>query len=148
MAWDVLGLALSVIPAVPVVYRKRLGSTENEMGIIVPQYAAGVTIAKAHVQGIRNSTVEQLGLQTGRNYRLVHLAADALTVAGKPEGGDKVEFYGLSWVIVHVSPHYAEDGWNKLVVCEEKDYHDAITSAGSISTGNNTNANTNDAIPY
>ena len=127
MAWDVLGLALSAIPAVPVVYRKRLGSTENEMGIIVPQYAAGVTIAKAHVQGIRNSTVEQLGLQIGRNYRLVHLAADALTVAGKPEGGDKVEFYGKSWVIVHVSPHYAEDGWNKLVVCEDKSYADVIS---------------------
>ena len=127
MAWDVLGLALSVIPPVPVVYRKRLGVTENAMGEIVPEYAPGVTVTKAHVQGIRNSTVEQLGLQIGRNYRLVHLAADALTVAGKPEGGDKVEFYGKSWVIVHVSPHFAEDGWNKLVVCEDKSYADAIS---------------------
>lgn len=137
-AWDVLGLALQIIPAVPVVYRKRLSVTENEMGILVPQYAPGVTVVKAHVQGVRNSVVEQLGLQVGRNYRLVHIAADALTVAGKPEGGDKVEFYDKTWVIVHVSPHYEEDGWNKLVVCEEKSYQDVITSAGSSS----------DAIPY
>lgn len=141
MAWDVLGLALSVIPAVPVVYRKRLGTSLNEIGNVVPQYAAGVTITKAHVQGVRNSTVEQLGLQVGRNYRLVNLAADALTVAGKPEGGDKVEFYNKSWVIVHVSPHYNEDGWNKIVVCEDKDYADAITD-------NNTSASVTDAIPY
>lgn len=141
MAWDVLGLALSVIPPVPVVYVRRTGTTVDAMGYTVPVYASPVTINQAHVQGVKTSVIEHLGLQVGKNYRLVHIAANALSAANSTlKGGDRLEFYGKKWVLVHVSPHYEEDGWNKLIVCEDKDYSDAITD------NSNTTSATADAI--
>ena len=120
-AFGLLDMALSVIPAVPVVYFRRAAEVLDTQGRLIGQYTDGVTIRNAHVQGVESSLYAQLGLQLGVNYRKVFIPADAANVSDAA-GSDVLEFYGKRWTVVNVIQWYEYDGWNQLIVAEDKNY--------------------------
>lgn len=131
--WNILGTALKIIPKVTVQYQKYIGETVNDMGICVPQYADPVTVTNAHVQPAMNSMYsrqgfsgknlmyDEIGLQYGKNYRVVFIPANIRGVEVQTTN-DIILYQGKRWNIKTVNQWFDYDGWNRLVIVEDKDY--------------------------
>ena len=131
--WDLLGTALRLIPPVTVQYQKYIGETVNELGICVPQYADPVTVSNAHLQPSASSTgfggkfsgnnvmYDDIGLQLAHNFRMLYIPANIQGIEAQTTN-DVILYGGKRWNIKSVSQWFDYDGWNKLIIVEDKKY--------------------------
>lgn len=115
---NLLEIALSVIPGETFVYRQFTGTTENEIGLNVPQFADPVEVTGS-IQGVELDIYPELGLDFQKNYRLVYASINMKGVE-EQEIPDRLEFYGLTWSVVKTVPWIKYNGWNGVLVVEDK----------------------------
>jgi hypothetical protein len=115
---NLLEIALGVIPGENFIYRRFLGTVENEIGLNVPQFAEPIEVTGS-IQGVELDVYSQLGLDFQKNYRLVYASIDMKGIE-EQEIPDRLEFYGLTWSVVKTVPWVKYNGWNGVLVVEDK----------------------------
>lgn len=115
---NLLEIALGVIPGENFIYRRFLGTVENEIGLNVPQFAEPIEVTGS-IQGVELDVYSQLGLDFQKNYRLVYASIDMKGIE-EQEIPDRLEFYGLTWSVVKIVPWVKYNGWNGVLVVEDK----------------------------
>lgn len=117
---NLLNLAFSLIPSESVQYLKFTGNNQSEIGLDSPQYADPIVLP-ASVQAVSNDTYSQLQLDLSKNYRRVFLPANAAGV-DQMKSSDVLIFQGRRWNVVSTDDWYKYDGWNSVIVAEDKEY--------------------------
>lgn len=117
---NLLSMALKIIPPTPVKYYSASGVVRNSMGIISPVFSDPVTVKDALVQPVNSEMYAQYGLTIGKEYKILHIKADIEGVNRKLTG-DKIEYNGKKYTVVDVKNHYEYNGWDRLIIAEEKD---------------------------
>ena len=115
---NLLEIALGVIPGETFQYEKFTGTVENDIGLNVPQFAAPVTVTGS-IQGVELDIYPQLGLDFQKNYRLVYASVNMKGVE-EQEVPDRLTFYGLTWSVVKTVPWMNYNGWNGVLLVEDK----------------------------
>nr|DAL93355.1 MAG TPA: Minor capsid protein [Caudoviricetes sp.] len=115
---NLLQIALGVIPPEKFLYYRFTGTAENEIGLNVPQFAAPVEL-EGSIQGVELNIYPELGLDFQKNYRLVYASANMKGIE-EQDVPDRLEFYGLTWSVVKTVPWINYNGWNGVLVVEDK----------------------------
>lgn len=118
-AFNLLSLALRIIPPTTVQYCPCIGTPENEFGMIVPAYGEAVTVRDALMQALNKEMYAAYGLTLEKEYKLLHIKADLEGVSRK-DSGDRVIYNGRNYTVVAVANHFEYDGWDRLILAEEK----------------------------
>lgn len=119
--WNLLGLASRLIPTVTVQYRTFINTEPNSFGIMVNVYSEPITITKAHIQPLKAEMYAQYALQPSRNVKVCYIPADVTGTIDKSTN-DIIIFNNKKFNIIDTHDWYDYDGWNKLIIVEDKDY--------------------------
>lgn len=117
--WNLLNLALRLIPPVTVQYRIFSGSAVNEFGISVNTYSEPITVKNAHIQPLKAEMYAQYALQDVRNVKVCYIPVNVIGQLDKSTN-DIIIYNGRKYNIIDTHEWYNYDGWNKLVIVEEK----------------------------
>lgn len=115
---NLLEIALGVIPGEKFIYRQFVGTVENDIGLNVPQFADPIEVTGS-VQSVELDIYPELGLDFQKNYRLVYASINMKGVE-EQEVPDRLEFYGQTWSVVKTVPWINYNGWNGVLVVEDK----------------------------
>ncbi len=115
---NLLEIALGVIPGQTFKHMAFTGSVENEIGLNEPQFAEPVEVTGS-IQGVELDIYPQLGLDFQKNYRLVYASVNMKGLE-EQEVPDRLEFYGAVWSVVKTVPWLKYNGWNGVLVVEDK----------------------------
>lgn len=115
---NLLEIALGVIPGEKFIYRQFVGTVENDIGLNVPQFSAPIEVTGS-VQSVELDIYPELGLDFQKNYRLVYASINMKGVE-EQEVPDRLEFYGQTWSVVKTVPWINYNGWNGVLVVEDK----------------------------
>jgi hypothetical protein len=119
--WNLLNLASRLIPTVTAQYRIFTGSVLNEAGIEINTYSEAITIKNAHVQPLKAEMYAQYELQPSQNAKVCYIPANVAGTVNKTSN-DIIIFQGKRFNIFDTHDWYDYDGWNKLIIVEDKDY--------------------------
>lgn len=119
--WNLLNLALRLIPAMTVQYRIFSGSTLNEYGIEVNSYLEPIIVRNAHIQPLKAEMYADYALQPSQNVKVCYIPADVSGTINKSTN-DIIIYNNKKFNIVNTHDWYNYDGWNKLIIVEDKDY--------------------------
>ena len=113
---NLLNMAMGLIGAQAVGWRKYLGKTTNAAGFDVVTWAAAVT-TYGSFQPVTAAMIQQLGLDMTKNYATFFASAEF----GDPDRdktGDRLTYAGKTYQIESKTPWHAQDSW-EYVLCVE-----------------------------
>lgn len=116
--YDLLSLAMTVIPPEKVRLYKAGGMAVDEYGIERPEYAEAEEI-KASVQAVDNQMYQTFGLDLQKNYKLVY-ASVKLAGINSQEVPDRIEYDGKLYEVVRETDWSTYNGWSGVLVVEVK----------------------------
>jgi hypothetical protein len=119
--FNILNVALRLIPAVNFQYREYLGSELSAVGQDVPQYGEWQAV-RGHAQPLKKNLYEKIGLQISDNAYNFFIPAHATGVSQKISP-DQILFSGKTWDIVKTADWFSYDGWVAVVAIERKNYY-------------------------
>lgn len=121
MLENVLLSALQVIPPEPLTYEKYIGTSVNEIGMNVPQYAPPVEVKGSIQYHISEKMYQAYGLDLNKDYALVDIPAEVVGVETN-KTPDRLTFHGKQWIVVKTSNWFKYNGWVKLLCVSQKTY--------------------------
>lgn len=111
--------ALKSIKPKSVYYIKFTGETKTVGGVKKLEYDYPILISQASVQPVSTYLVQQLGLDTQKQYRRIFVPTNALAL-DEQNSSDKFEFDGGKWSIWESKIWETYDGWNNVIVVKDK----------------------------
>lgn len=116
---NILEQALSIIPKQSFTWYPFGGYTQDSAMQRVNSYQPGIA-CYGSIQSVEQAMYERLGLDFENNYRLIYSSHDLKGVDNQ-NAPDMVEFEGRRWKVVRNTPWYNYDGWNGVVVVEDRE---------------------------
>lgn len=110
---NLLQLALGVVGAQPVQWRRNTGRTTNAAGYQEPAYADPAPIT-GNVQPVPQKMFQLLGLDLNKEYVTLYTPASVVAV-GRDGSGDKVVHDGKTYLCESSTPWAAQAGWSAVV---------------------------------
>lgn len=117
--YDLLALAMTVIPPEKIRLYKGGEMSVDEYGIERPEYAEAEEI-KASVQAVNNQMYQTFGLDLQKNYKLVY-ASVKLAGINSQAVPDRVEYDGKYYDVVRETDWTTYNGWSGVLVVEVKE---------------------------
>lgn len=127
---NLLNIASKVIPHTEetVEYYRYTGIGINSIGISAPTYDNPVNVKNCHLHAATQKVIELYGFQPGENVRVLYMPVNALGTMQKTMS-DKLVISGKKYNIRDVNNWYDYDGWNKLIIVEDKEYNGEFINA-------------------
>lgn len=119
--FNLLTSALKIIPAVTVKYQVYLGSNLNDFGIEENMYTDPIEIKTAHIQPLKAEMYNDYGLQPSQNVKVCYIPVNILGTINK-SSNDIIIYNNKRFNIVNTHDWFNYNGWNKLIIIEEKEY--------------------------
>jgi hypothetical protein len=115
---NLLADALSIIPRSTFQLKKFVSQSTNERGIVVPTYAAPVSVSGI-VEAVKNTAYQALGLEFGKNYIR---AWGEVSMAGidTQEVADRIIYNGKTYTIINTTDWLLYNGWTSVIAVEDK----------------------------
>lgn len=113
---NLFGLAAGLIATQAVEHYACTGQTVASNGDVNATYAAGVTIY-ASVQSTESQLINDLGLDSSRNYRTFY-SASAMRGPARDRAGDRLEFAGVLYYVEKELNWREVDGWCGVVAVQ------------------------------
>lgn len=120
---NVLAAALNIIPTQSITYKKWLGKTTSDIGLVQNEYAAPITV-QGNIQPIDADTIYKLGIAENDDVYVCWLRGNALSIS-QLQSNDIIT--GADGVIYNIfksdkwSSYPAQD-WNKILLRRAKNY--------------------------
>jgi hypothetical protein len=119
--FNLLTTALRLIPPVQIEYQVYNGSQLNSFGIEVNSYSDSVIVKKAHIQPLKAEMYADYGLQPSQNVKVCYIPANVIGTLNK-SSNDIIIYNNKRFNIVNTHEWFTYNGWNKLIIIEEKNY--------------------------
>lgn len=113
---NLLGMASRLIAMQSVQYRIYTGATENAAGILVPTWAAAISVSGS-LQPIDHRLLQQYGLDVTKRYMTFY----TMQAMGEPERdrtGDRITYGGRTYQVESKTPWNLQDGWGRAICVE------------------------------
>lgn len=112
--FNLLNVALMLIPPVTVSWRKATGRVQNALGQWVTAYADPVALT-CSFQPLEKAKYEVLGLDLNKHYFVLYGSKDLIAVE-RETSGDTVDYEGRRYQFEDAVDWFAYNGW-KGIVC-------------------------------
>lgn len=106
---NLLKRASRLIRLQPVVWRAFVSQTKNAQGVVVPTYAAPVTI-QCSVQAVSRTMYTQFGLDLQKNYVMVY-TSNTLRDLERNKTCDQIDFGGRRFDVQSNTDWFSMDKW-------------------------------------
>lgn len=115
---NLLADALSVIPRSEFQIKKFVSQIPNERGILVPVYAAPVSVSGI-VEAVKNTAYLALGLEFGKNY-IRAWGEVSMSGIDTQEVADRIIYNGRTYTVISATDWVLFNGWTSVVAVEDK----------------------------
>jgi hypothetical protein len=115
---NLLNMAMGLIGAQAVGWRKYLGKVTNAAGFDVITWAEAVTVYGSF-QPVSDAMVQQLGLDMTKNYA-TFFASENFGEVDRDKTGDRLVYAGKTYQIESKTPWHSQDGWDYVLCVEVK----------------------------
>lgn len=116
---NLLNMALGVIGAQGVEWRRYTGMVTTPSGVEQPTWAAPVTIAGS-IQPVDAKTLQQLGLDWTQNYVTFYASAEFREIE-RDQSSDRISYAGRTYQIAGKTAWFHQDGWDAIICIEVPD---------------------------
>lgn len=113
---NLLQMAMGVIGAQKVEWRRFTGTVTNAAGVKVPSYSDPVDVYGSF-QAVDQSLLQNLGLDWTKNYATFYASVNFGDVQ-RDKTGDRLTYDGKNFAISSKTPWYAQDGWSRVLCVE------------------------------
>ena len=110
---NILKTALSVLASQKIQYLAFVSRSNNAIGMLVPVYAAAITI-RGSVQPVPRSIMERLGLDFQKQYVNIFVPNDVVDIE-RDVSSDKFQYGGKTYQGLSSTAWYSVDGWNEIL---------------------------------
>lgn len=110
---NLLNIALGVIAPQTLQWFKFAGNVTNDLGQDIPSYEAPVTIIGSF-QAVDIKTVQELGLDTGKQYRNFY-TSNKLEMVERQTSPDYAVYQGRKYQVQGHADWYNQDGWKGIL---------------------------------
>jgi hypothetical protein len=119
--FNLLTSALKIIPPVQIEYQLYIGSELNSFGREINTYSEAIVIKKAHIQPLKAEMYADYGLQVSQNVKICYIPANVVGTLDK-SSNDIIIYNGKKFNIINTHDWFNYNGWNKLIIIEDKNY--------------------------
>lgn len=113
---NLLNIAFQCITPVPFEYIAFTGNTERDDGVLIPSYAAAVTLYGS-VQALSRNQYKDFGLSYSKSYIEIFTSNNIYGIE-RDRASDIVQWNGRRYAVSSEIPWQAIDGWDKFIAVD------------------------------